>query len=186
MRRIQDMSRGGWIVIGVVIALLLVPSGMAAARTAYDGIIGTSGNKADVTAGGQLLTTEASPGQNWSFVFQPPTNATTQEELPTAPSGDLDVINQIQIDTFSDSSPGPGAFVYIDNSLHDQSIDSSTLADVNPPGLGNIVIPISPPQAGFETTFPYSTINATVSHLGVTIIVTGYFAPCSEVPGAPC
>lgn len=53
MSRIKNMSRGGWMVMGVVVALLLGPTA-AGAATLYNGIIGTSGHRADVTATGQF------------------------------------------------------------------------------------------------------------------------------------
>jgi hypothetical protein len=32
MTRVKHMSRGGWIVVGILIAMMLVPSGIAAVR----------------------------------------------------------------------------------------------------------------------------------------------------------
>ena len=66
MSRFKNMSRGGYIVVGIVAALILVPTGIAAATVAYTGIEGNNGatgtvNHADVTSAGQLLTTEANP-----------------------------------------------------------------------------------------------------------------------------
>jgi hypothetical protein len=66
MSKLKNMSRGGYIVVGSVTALILVPTGIAAAAVAYNGIEGTNGttttiNDAHVTSAGQLLTTEAAP-----------------------------------------------------------------------------------------------------------------------------
>ncbi len=60
MSGLKNMSRGGYIVVGIVMALILVPSGVAAAL-AYTGIEGSSGHVANVSDAGQLLTTEANP-----------------------------------------------------------------------------------------------------------------------------
>ncbi len=66
MSRLRNMSRVGWIVTGVVVALVLVPSAAFATARAlkFTGIEGTSTHKADVTAAQQLLTTEASPASD--------------------------------------------------------------------------------------------------------------------------
>jgi hypothetical protein len=61
MSIVQKMSRAGWILVGVVIAVLLFPSVATAASTVYNGIIGTSDQKADVSPTSQLLTAEAAP-----------------------------------------------------------------------------------------------------------------------------
>jgi len=62
MRRIQAMSRGGWIVVGVVLAAILFPLGAYATGITFTGIQDASNaNKANVTGAGQLQTAEAGP-----------------------------------------------------------------------------------------------------------------------------
>jgi hypothetical protein len=61
MSKLKNMSRAGWIVVGLVAALVLVPTAAVAATATLVKIQGTSGNKADVTGAGQLLTTTAQP-----------------------------------------------------------------------------------------------------------------------------
>jgi hypothetical protein len=68
MSKIKNMSRGGWIVVGFVVALLVVPSVAVAATLKFTGIKGTNEatstlNEAGVTSAGQLLTNEADPSQ---------------------------------------------------------------------------------------------------------------------------
>jgi len=68
--KIKNISRAGWVVVGVVATVLLVPTMAVAATVAYNGIEGTNGttttqNKAEVTSAGQLLANEANPS---SFV----------------------------------------------------------------------------------------------------------------------
>jgi hypothetical protein len=64
MSRIRNLSRGGWIVVGIVVALLLAPT--AAYAFTYTGIIGSDGVKANVTGGGQLLTVENLPNDSFT------------------------------------------------------------------------------------------------------------------------
>jgi len=64
--KIKNLSRAGWVIVGLVAAILLVPTMAVAATVAYNGIEGTNGttttqNKAQVTSAGQLLTNEAEP-----------------------------------------------------------------------------------------------------------------------------
>jgi len=65
-REVKSTSRGGYIVVGIVATLMLIPTGIAAAAVAYTGIEGTNGatttvNPAEVTVASQQLTTEANP-----------------------------------------------------------------------------------------------------------------------------
>jgi hypothetical protein len=61
MSRLKNMPRGGWIVVGIVIAVIAVPTAAVAATATLVKIKGTSGTKADVSPANQLLTTEADP-----------------------------------------------------------------------------------------------------------------------------
>jgi hypothetical protein len=44
MSKLKNLSRGGWIIVGVIVALVLVPS-VAVAAVSYTGIEGTSGTR---------------------------------------------------------------------------------------------------------------------------------------------
>ena len=48
MSRLKNMSRGGYIVVGIIMALILVPTGIAAGAVAYNGIEGTNGTTTTV------------------------------------------------------------------------------------------------------------------------------------------
>ena len=67
MSRIKSISHPGWLVIGAVAALLVVPTAAAAVAVTSSVIIkgGTSAGQASVTGAHQLLTSEAGPN---SFV----------------------------------------------------------------------------------------------------------------------
>ena len=61
------MSRGGWIEVGILIAMMLMPSGVAVAKALkFTGIEGANGittteNKAGVITAGQLQVAETDP-----------------------------------------------------------------------------------------------------------------------------
>jgi hypothetical protein len=99
--RIKQMSRGGWILIGVIIAVLLYPSVANAASTVYDGIIGTSGHKADVSPTSQLLTAEAAPSSLYHFQG----DAEADTVLATPPSGHALIVTSISVDFSSEAAP---------------------------------------------------------------------------------
>lgn len=61
MSKVKSMPAIGWVVVGIAVAVLAVPT-VAGAKAAlkFTGIEGSpSGNEADVTAANQLLTTTA-------------------------------------------------------------------------------------------------------------------------------
>ena len=61
MSIIQAMSRAGWMLMEVIVAVLIFPPVASAASRVHDGVIGTSGHKADGSPTSQLLTAEAGP-----------------------------------------------------------------------------------------------------------------------------
>jgi len=64
MSKIRNMPRIAWLIIGVPLTMLVVPTTAdAAGALKFTGIEGTSTNKADMSPAGQLLTASADPGQ---------------------------------------------------------------------------------------------------------------------------
>jgi hypothetical protein len=110
MSKLGSWSRSGWIVVGIVLALLLVPTGVAVALT-FTGIRGTSGQDANVSNDGQLLATEAQPSEFVQYeVDFPPGGAC--ENVLTIPSGKALIVRRINMVAFSvdTSSNAPGDF----------------------------------------------------------------------------
>ena len=149
MSKIKNMSRGGWMLIGVVVALLLVPTAAGAATAVYNGIVGTSGHKADVTATGQLkvstgivpvqgavtvsggvsavpsayalVTGQINPGSAWTNVVTDPSNL---------------AVTSINVDTYS-VNPGPNSAIQIGLSSNNCASVYATIEAVNPSNLGD-------------------------------------------------
>jgi len=173
--------------MGVVLVLVLVPTA-AAATSIYNGIVGTSGHEANVTGAGQLLTTEASPANSWthSSQYSSPGSA---EEYFEVPAEEFPVLTGVQIDTSRDPSPGHGSGVMLYDSTCGRCV-ARPIADVNPPTIGNTVIPFSP---GLGTTRNGRTFSglqeiglfvSVSGPLQVTITLNGYYAPCDDDPAA--
>ena len=144
MSRIKNMSRGGWIVIGILVAMMLVPSGVAVAKALkYTGIEGTSTNKADVTPAGQLLTTEAQPSNllggsssDTGNIDASTSGITTA--VFTAPSNEAVVMDSLSLDVFYwDTSTGAGTnySLYVGNSTCSKAVGNWAII-LNPVGFG--------------------------------------------------
>jgi hypothetical protein len=190
--RIKNMSRGGWIVVGILIAVMLVPSGVAVAKALkYTGIEGTSTNRADVTPAGQLLTTEAQPsnllgGSSSDSGFFSATSTVELTGLFSAPSNEAVVMDAITLDVaYWDTSAGPNT--YYDLYISD---DACTLSDqvgywtptFSPNGYGSTEIPLTPGvgiPAG-DTLCAYS--YASSGEFQVHVFATGSLVPSGSVP----
>jgi hypothetical protein len=88
MSKLKNMPAAGWVVVGISVAVLLIPTTVGAvAALKFTGIEGTSTNKADVTSAGQLKVAAADPStyfQNSSTVL-PPGSATLGGPGPWVP-----------------------------------------------------------------------------------------------------
>jgi hypothetical protein len=195
MLRIKNMSRGGWIVVGIVVAVLLVPSGVAVAKAlAYSGIEGTSHNKADVTPAQQLLTTEALPSkyQDYQGFIDAVEGGTDCERVGSAiPSGDAFVAQQIEADVTGADSPVPytggdvpqSDFGVFADSASDACAGGSAIVAGDAPGgqVGDVAIPLVP---GFVVPSGYR-IDVTGVGIGGYFNVTGYLVPSADAPSTP-
>jgi hypothetical protein len=203
----KKLSGAGWLVVGVVLTLILVPAGVAVATVTYSGIEGSSQqanvakagqiNQAGVSDAGQLLTTEATPEDTFSISFNVTCDCTDANlnfsSLAASnepyPSNAYPVVTELQVDTYSDPSPGGSAYlgIYADPP-DDYGNDSwyTELADVNPPGVGVTTIPIDPGEP-LEDPTSVSPSGATQNQLetvsdGINALLTvsGYWAPCTK------
>jgi hypothetical protein len=178
MSKIKNMSRAGWIVTGVVAALVLVPT-VAVATSSVVTIKGSpSGVKANVTPGGELLATGTAAGNLWdtSIAIDAPAGSETvgNMALPTPPSGDFDVVTGVQVNTYVDSSPGLGTFVQFSQSACSEGAYCE-FVNVNPSTVGDTVIPLAPgvPQGD-------DTVGLIFQGIEAELMVNGYFAPCAD------
>jgi hypothetical protein len=169
--------------VAIVAGMVLVPNGALAKALKYTGIEGTSQNKADVTGAGQLLTSEASPSDAFSYSFQETPSSCGSlcyEEfnkyLPTPPANTFFIMTELQLDAFNVPSPGAGDYVIV-ASLNPVEEE---LADVNPPSVGDTVIPFSSGMPLQSNANGYQQLFIDVSGISVTVTASGYFAPCSE------
>jgi hypothetical protein len=148
MSKLTSMARGGWIVVGIVIALLLVPSVAVAAGLTYNGIEGVNKNKAAVTPDGQVLAVQTDPYQSFVAYFGtgtlPETNVTTSTcssfgDTTMAENQDA-VITDIHVSVYA--AGGAGAVVYVYNN---NSCSGTPIVNMNAETLGETGITFSTP-----------------------------------------
>jgi len=199
MSRIKNLSRGNWMVVGIVTALILVPSGMAVAG-GFSGIKGTSGNKADVSAAGQLLTTEALP-TTYKDYEAPIASADLVhsgldcETAATIPVGQAFVVQQVEVDVFGANSPGTsnsgpagnfsnaGFRLYADGPSDACGGSSNIITTGEAPGanVGNVAIPLIP---GYVIPSGYK-VDADGNGIDAYVYFIGYLVPSSDAPATP-
>jgi hypothetical protein len=203
--KIKSLSRAAWVVVGLVAAVLLVPTVAVAATVAYNGIEGTNGttttqNKALVTSAGQLLTTPVQPSkyEDYSVTIDTTGGQNGGEECLGAvriPSGDSFIAEQVHVSvlqTNASSSTNSGGYtinstgdvfeLVADNpSQTDCQGDIATLG--TPPGglVGNIDISLTP---GYVFPSGYG-VDAYVAGMAAFVYVTGYLVPSADAPSTP-
>src|SRR3974390_890646 len=150
MSILKNMSRGGYIVIGIVATLILVPTGIAAATVAYNGIEGTNGttatvNLARVSSGGELLTTSALPTSYrnfWTLFSSGGCVAVT----PPSPSGQALDIQDLAV-TIASSNPQLSSGVNTEGG-EAEFIVAKTSANYCVSGTGGSLFADDVPQGG--------------------------------------
>jgi hypothetical protein len=182
MSRLKSMPKLGWFVAGIAVALLLIPT-VAGAKAAlkFTGIQGTSGNQADVSPSGQLLTAPASPSNYFSsgsYGIEEAGGSGTRAVF-TPPSGEAVVITTIEnaywnVPT-SSTPPSLGLMIATSNSC--LAAGSTTFDTTDPPaGNSSATTPITPGQV--IPAGDWVCLNA--YDLGATVSVWGYTIPQAD------
>ncbi|SRR5579871_684018 len=212
MSKIKNISTTGWLVAGIIAALLLVPT-TAVAVTATTTIIqnGTAADQASVTShrlqtndeikgfvgnnvagvtnDGQLLTVTTDPG---SFVnngenFVDGENPWTAIISP--PSGVAMVVTEIHMNTASVPPAGPGGGFALNiqtgTACTSGSVVGSYAESLTPGSIGETDIPFSPGLAIPAGDALCVTPNGAPDALEADFSVTGYLVPSNEVPAGP-
>jgi hypothetical protein len=191
MSKFNSIPRAGWVIIGLVLALLLVPTMAVAATVTYNGIEGTNGttttlNKANVTSAGQLLTTPVQPSKYFQHVIEwfhgtgggsiasTSTLALIIEEIHLAWYG---ASSEDAVQFFIDASKDPDGACSSENNpdvteLTDAAYFPTTNGDLTLPYEPGLAVPVGydlciEPVASGATGFAY---------------VYGYQVPSADVP----
>jgi hypothetical protein len=191
MSKIRSMPKFGWFVIGVAVAVLLMPSSVALARSALKvtGIKGVSGSTADVTPAGQLLTTEAQPsnllgGSSSDQATFEETTSLNAQDLFAAPSNDAVAMNGLSLDVvqgLSSASPGNIYALFIGNSSACSNTVGNWEMNVNPTGLGLTEVSLTPGVAIPASDYLCAIGSAASGDYTVSLTATGSLVPSTNV-----
>jgi hypothetical protein len=194
MSKIKNMPGIAWLIIGVCVTALVMPSiAYASGALQFKGIEGTSTNKADVTPSGQLLTSNEAIADN--LTGTPPyvwfgSGVSDNVNLSTSascvnfeplnlPSTENFVLTEVQLNVTTDSTPGAGNDVQV---FTDQNCSGTPVSFDTPSTIGLTVVPIDP---AITTIGPDGNIkggngdylSAEVDgNIKATVIANGYVA----------
>ncbi len=184
MSKIKNMSRAGWIVAGVVAALVLLPTVAVAASTVVNIKGSPSGNKADVTGAGQLLTTTANPNSFFQNTSDPLSSSGNQ--VATPPSGLALVVTTIHVDVFTVMTSGAGQFVEFFVATGTNCTTGSQVGSydqvINPASVGGMDVSVEP---GLGIPAGDSLCGAITGTLEAEASASGYTVPSSSVSSGP-
>lgn len=109
MSKVRNMSGVAWLVIGVSVTTLIMPTAAFAAGITWSGIEGQNKNKADVTSAGQLMTSPADVSSSFlsPMTFVNTENNNAPDDLYDPPSGEAAVITSIHVSSFALSGQTP-------------------------------------------------------------------------------
>jgi hypothetical protein len=174
------------------IALFVALSGTALAATGTVVNIAdptTASHVAHVDANGKLqigggpvslsgtATTQIAPPSAYvhRFGFD---NSSTCAVIAQPPTGKAMIIRDVRIDVFQDPSPGISQLV----ALYDDTTCSDLVADVNPPTVGETVLPFDP---GLGIAAGSALSMVTNGSVAAEVYTDGYSVPSNQVPAAP-
>jgi hypothetical protein len=186
MSTFKSIPRAGWFVAGVTAAVLMIPTAVGAtvgvqAALKMTGIEGTSGNQADVTGAGQLLTTEA-----------PPSAYAQSSDVLMLTSGGLVALAgasgnhsllistiHINVDSLSGAGPAVALAIFPGTSCPATATGSTWNHLFSAPAVGETDIPYSP---GLIVAKGSILCGETLGTIDATVSVSGYIVPAADAP----
>jgi hypothetical protein len=189
LSKIKSVRGGTGFVVGLLVAMLVVPSVAVAATLRFTGIEGTNGttstlNKAGVTSANQLETSSAGPSSAYSLEAAVDFLNDSWVVVAQPPSGDALMVTSIHVDTFYDPTTGP-------TEQPEPTLDLALFTG-SCSGFIGFTDAISPSTNG-ETVLPYDpglpipagdSLCGFASNLQVSTTAVGYSVPSGSVPAA--
>jgi len=195
MSKLKNMPGAAWLVIGVCVTALVLPSAAyAAGALKFTGIEGTNGttaslNRVGVSSAGQVLTSEAD-ATSLEFDAQSVSQGFECEPVtrPLGPGQSLvlkDVYNSIV-----DAPPPSQYLTYVTFSINPASNTNCTF---NPSGFVNNVVPTGGNIGEVDYPFPsglvipngYQLYAEGWNNIEDQITTNGYFIPSADAPTVP-
>ena len=170
-----------WFIAGAFVAVLLVPSTVALAKSTlkFTGIEGASTNKVDVTPAGQLLTSEANPASYFDTGLVG-VGVGSHQAVYSPPSGSVGILTDLHVDSWDLSTTDPYMYLYLDDATS-CTATIFNLDEVDPAANGVTDLPFSPGQvipAG-------DTLCATAEDMVSDITAIGYTISGADAPTLP-
>ncbi len=182
MSKLKNMPGAAWLVIGVCVTALVLPSAAyAAGALKFTGIEGTSTNKADVTPAGQLLT---APVASSKLFGTGEVSITPGEETLLHPVGEDAVVNSVLIDQDGNGASYP-VYVWVapsggcaDGTIGwNQSVSTPSATAL---GFTEVTLPTGVPVPNGDYLCGYQAQLA--SSIGTSYAsVAGYYLPAGSV-----
>ena len=147
MTRLKNVPAVGWIIVGIAIAVLAVPT-VAEAKAALKltGIEGSSGNEADVTSAGQLQVAPAGPASLFQNGYAANPGGNTFSTVAQPPAGDALVVEDVHLAV--EQVPSVGVPMYLTVRTGSTCASGSLVPGLNQPlfaaALGNTDDPLTP------------------------------------------
>jgi 3D (Asp-Asp-Asp) domain-containing protein len=183
MSKIKSVPGAVWLLIGVLVTLLVIPSTAYAAALKFTGIEGTSTNKADVTPAGQLQVAAADP----SAFFQSstvPVLSTTFEPFASAPSPYALIATVIHVDIYTgESGSAEDVEMNVQEGTSCAGTQVGTYSQIfNPAGNGMTDINLDP---GLVVPAGDALCGRIGGSVGAELVVSGYTVPATAVAAEP-
>ncbi len=183
MSRINNLSRGDWVVVAIVMVLILVPSGLAIATLAHQTSVTDAPLPADMPKDYVQYGVEVfpnPPGQQCKSAARiPPGKAFVAQQVNVAVFATQAPIAQYSYNLYS-----TGEF-QLSASKRSANLCSgkTTIASGEAPdgSVGNVAIPLVP---GYVVPGGYSIGVFTVG-MGATVRITGYLVRAADAPTTP-
>jgi len=171
----KRLPRSGWMLAGVLAALVLVPTAASAAASVFL-LKGPSGNRVDVTAANQLKTAEASPDSFTQFRLS--LTAGGCSTLGVVPANTGMVLRQIEVVPSSYTSQAASAVVFDGPNCTGSRIATAAFYSLTA-GHSGEGFSFNP---GFALA-PGTTLSVQLPNLGlaVDIYAMGYKVPAADV-----
>ena len=170
LNRLKKTPRSAWLVVGVCITAIVMPTAAVASVLTFTGIKGTSGNKADVSTASQLLTAPATPANYFANADQNVSSASFVA-VATPPAGDGLVVTSVNNSVYSVTSPGSSYLNFAIGGNNCTTVGGSFQHGVYPSSVGSSEITFNPGiviPSGDELCAEASGVGAYVETIGYT------------------
>jgi hypothetical protein len=183
LSKLKNMPGVAWLVIGVCVTALVMPTAAFAAGITFNGIEGQNKLKADVTAQGQLETSPADLNSAFAEI-EGLDDSSTALTLYTPPSGEAAVITSFHVDAWdlSGSDPYVQLFEGTGGGSDETACSGTTtlIDEVDPTADGVTVLPYSPgyviPAGG--------SLCALNPGSDASVAINGYLVPAADAPSS--